>query len=66
MNIFENKGENKMKHDKYNVYEDGYNNGVQFAYIPTDFSKEEMRIWAMGYKNAQNKIRLTVAEIYAL
>ena len=48
----------------YDVYENGYWNGIQFGYIP-DLNKEQLRLWGIGYKDAKNKCHKTIAEIDA-
>jgi ribosome modulation factor len=36
------------------AYENGYNNGICFAYIP-DMTEEQKIYWCNGYRDAINK-----------
>jgi len=47
---------------KYDIYENGYQNGITFGYIP-DLDKEQMRVWSIGYKDAKDKKHKSLDEI---
>lgn len=35
------------------AYENGYQIGVSFAYIPDDLTKDELRVWGIGYRDGK-------------
>ena len=38
--------------NSFEIYENGYKNGVSFAYIP-DLEKEDLQLWGIGYKDGK-------------
>jgi ribosome modulation factor len=55
-----------MKKSKYDIYEEGYQNGINFAYITPTLTEKEMQLWAVGYKDAKIDKRKTFLEIQAI
>jgi hypothetical protein len=46
----------------YDIYKNGYDNGVCFGYIP-EMTKNERRIWSIGYMDAKKGKYKTLDEI---
>jgi len=42
---------NKIK-DLQDAYDDGFQNGISFAYIPEEMTHEQTQEWGRGYKDA--------------
>lgn len=38
--------------NSFEIYENGYKNGVSFAYIP-DLEKEDLQLWGIGFKDGK-------------
>ena len=35
----------------YDFYQNGYDNGIAFAYIPDNMTKKQKKAWEMGYRD---------------
>ena len=46
----------------FEIYENGYENGVAFSYIP-DLEKEDLQLWGIGYKDGKTGAHKAPEEI---